>query len=200
MLLARSLLALGGRSIVIIEDEDKVIQVVRHWVESFVVGLNLCPFAKRELAKGSVHFVAATSTTNEQLLMVLQRELERLNAEPAIETTLVIHPDILQDFHDYNQFLGVADNLLVQMELEGVYQIASFHPAYQFGGTQPQDAENYTNRSPFPMLHLLREASLERAIADYPDVDQIPARNISLMNGLGQDKLKNINRSNIKSE
>jgi hypothetical protein len=108
---------------------------------------------------------------------------------------LLIHANVLRDFHDYNQFLGYADSLLVEMELEGIYQIASFHPDYQFDGTMPDDAENYTNRSPYPMLHLIREASLERVIADYPEVDQIPTRNIALMNELGPDKLQALLRS-----
>jgi hypothetical protein len=127
-------------------------------------------------------------------LMALQAELELLNTDPSVETTLLIHPGVLQDFYDYNRFLGYADSLLVEMGLEGIYQIASFHPDYQFDGTKPDDAENYTNRSPHPMLHLIREASLERVIADY-QVDQIPVRNIAIMNGLGQDKLRALLRS-----
>jgi hypothetical protein len=124
--------------------------------------------------------------------MVLQAELELLNTDPSVETTLLIHAKVLQDFYDFNDFLSIADSLLVDMELEGIYQIASFHPDYQFGGTQPSDAENYTNRAPYPVLHLLREESLERVIADYPDVDDIPERNIKLMNDLGPDKLQTL--------
>lgn len=151
--------------------------------------LNLCPFAKRELTNNRVRFAVTDATTEEQLLMALEDELELLNNDPSVETTLLVHPNALQDFFDYNQFLSLADGLLVQMKLEGVYQIASFHPNYQFGGTDRDDVENYTNRSPYPMLHVIREESLERAIADFPDVDQVPARNIELMNGLGKDKL-----------
>ena len=175
--------------------DEKVIRSVRQWVETLVVGMNLCPFAKREMVKDRVRFVTTTSIREEQLLLALQAELELLNIDPSIETTLLIHPDALRDFHDYNRFLSYADSLLVEMELEGIYQIASFHPDYQFDGTKPDDAENYTNRSPYPMLHLIREASLERAIADYPEVDQIPARNIALMNRLGQDKLQALLKS-----
>ena len=155
-----------------------------------MVGLNLCPFAKRELVNDRVRFAVTDSTTEEQLLAALQAELELLNNDANIETTLLIHADVLQDFYDYNQFLNIADQLLLQMNLDGVYQVASFHPHYQFGGTDPDDAENYTNRSPYPMLHIIREESLERAIAGYPDVDQVPERNITLMNGLGKEKLK----------
>jgi hypothetical protein len=174
---------------------EQTVRSVRHWVETLVVEMNLCPFAKRELVKNRVRFSTTTSTTEEQLLMALQAELELLNSDPSVETTLLIHAGVLQDFYDYNRFLGYADSLLVGMGLEGIYQIASFHPDYLFGGTQADDAENYTNRSPYPMLHLIREASLERVIADYPDVDQIPLRNIALMNELGQDKLQALLKS-----
>ena len=170
--------------------DEQIIAAVRHWVETMVVGMNLCPFAKRELVKARVRFVTTEADNQEALLLALHDELERLTQQPDIETTLLIHPQVLQDFYDYNDFLYLADRLLVQMELEGVYQIASFHPDYQFGGTEPEDAENYTNRSPYPVLHLLREDSLERVIADYPNVDDIPERNIALMNELGTNKLK----------
>jgi hypothetical protein len=159
-------------------------------VESLVVGLNLCPFAKRELVKNRVRFCVTEAVTEEQLLVDLQAELELLNSDKAVETTLLIHPRVLQEFYDYNQFLSYADGLLAQMGLNGVYQIASFHPDYQFGGTEPDDVENYTNRSPYPMLHLIREESLERSIANYPDSDQIPERNIALLNSLGRDKMQ----------
>ena len=167
----------------------KVIRSVQNWVESFVVDLNLCPFAKGVLADNRVRFTVTGAVTEEQLLTALQVELELLNNDPSIETTLLIHPGVLQDFYDYNQFLDSADRLLLQMKLEGVYQVASFHPDYQFGGTDPDDVENYTNRSPYPVLHLIREESLERALAEFPDADQIPARNIALMKSLGQDRL-----------
>ena len=181
-----------------LENDEEIIHAVRQWVETFVVGMNLCPFAKRELVKNRVRFVTTAATTAEQLLQVLQTELELLNADPSVETTLLIHPAVLQDFYDFNDFLGFADSLLVDMELEGIYQVASFHPDYQFGGTRSGDAENYTNRAPYPVLHLLREESLERVIADYPDVDDIPERNIELMNSLGQDKLQALFRSCLK--
>lgn len=174
---------------------DIVVAAVQRWVESVVVGLGLCPFAQRELSRHRVRFVATEASDEEQLLIALEAELELLNHDPSIETTLLIHPGVLQDFYDYNEFLNLADGLLRQMDLEGVYQVASFHPDYQFGGTEPADAENYTNRSPYPVLHLIREESLERAIADYPDIDQVPARNVELMNELGADKLKALLKS-----
>lgn len=155
-----------------------------------MVGMNLCPFAKRELVKQRVRFTVTEAATEDELLQALQAELELLNADPSIETTLLIHPAVLGDFLDYNQFLDIADALLLQMELDGVYQVASFHPDYQFGGTAPWEAENYTNRAPYPILHLLREESLDRVLGDNPDADEIPQRNIDLMNSMGEEKLK----------
>jgi len=169
---------------------ENIIQATQKWVETIVIGMNLCPFAKREVVKNRVRYTVAESTAQEQLLMDLKIELELLNNDSSIETTLLIHPSILQDFYDYNDFLELADSLLIDMELEGIYQIASFHPNYQFGGTNFDDAENYTNRSPYQMLHLIREASLEKAVANYPDPEDIPERNINIMNELGADKMK----------
>jgi hypothetical protein len=169
---------------------DKNISTVRDWLESVVIELDLCPFAKRELSNDRIRFAETDATDQVQLLQALEVELERLSGSDSIETTLLIHPNVLTDFEDYNQFLGLADGLLVQMELDGVFQIASFHPHYRFADTQPDDAENYTNRSPFPLLHILREESLSRAIEHTPDVDQIPLRNIEKMNELGAQKLK----------
>ncbi|MFP3977666.1 DUF1415 domain-containing protein [Marinobacter sp. KMM 10035] len=170
--------------------DGTVVQATRKWVEDVVVGYNLCPFAKRELVRDRVRFVVSEADNEDSLLQALQTELLRLDDEPEIETTLLIHPQVLQDFADYNEFLGAADGLLTYLDMEGIYQIASFHPDYQFAGTESDDAENYTNRSPYPMLHLLREASLEAAIDNHPDVDGIPPRNIELMNQLGAEKMR----------
>ena len=175
--------------------ETEVISATRKWVEDVVVGYNLCPFAKRELVRNRVRFVVSEAETEDELLQALHSELQRLEDEPEIETTLLIHPGVLQDFGPYNEFLDAADGLLAYLEMEGVYQIASFHPDYQFAGTEPDAAENYTNRSPFPMLHLLREASLEAAIDSYPDVDAIPGQNIRLMEKLGAEKMQRILKS-----
>ena len=179
-------------------EHEEIIGPVRNWVESLVVGLNLCPFAKRELTKNRIRYVVTEAETEEQLLEDLQAELGLLDSDKAIETTLLIHPRVLKEFYDYNQFLSYTDSLLVQMKLNGVYQIASFHPDYQFAGTETGDAENYTNKSPFPMLHLIREKSLERAVANYPDSDQIPDRNIELLNSLGQDRMRALLRACFK--
>lgn len=168
---------------------ENIIASVRSWVLGLVINLNLCPFAKRELVKDRVRFVVTDAASEDRLLAALQSELQRLESDDTIETTLLIHPHVLQDFCDYNQFLDVADQLLAQMQLDGVYQIASFHPDYQFAGTAPDAAENYSNRSPYPLLHLLREDSLEHAIAGYPDVEQIPQRNIERLNAIGRESL-----------
>jgi uncharacterized protein len=163
---------------------------VRQWVATVVVGLNLCPFAGRELENGRVRFVVTDASREKQLSEALRAELALLDRDPSVETTLLIHPHALKLFHDYNEYLGEADRLLADEGWEGVYQIASFHPDYQFADTEPDDVENSTNRSPYPMLHLLREASLDVAIDGYPDVAQIPARNIALMKRLGPEKLR----------
>jgi hypothetical protein len=154
-----------------------------------VVGYNLCPFARRELEAGKVCFAVSEARDEEQLLLALAAELEHLNADPDIETTLLIHPYVLTDFMDFNQFLATCDALLGQLALTGIYQIASFHPDYRFAGTQPQDAENYSNRAPYPMLHVLREDSVARAVDGHPNAEGIPDRNIALLNRLGSEHL-----------
>lgn len=175
-----------------VPNDQHVIDSTRAWVERVVVEFNLCPFAKRELIKNRVRFVVSQAKEEGALLDELAHELALLNVNQSVETTLLIHPKVLTDFYHYNDFLEAADELLVDMNLEGVYQVASFHPNYQFGGTKPEDAENYTNRSPYPMLHLLREDSLSVAIDNYPEVELIPERNIECMNTLGVEKLRNL--------
>jgi hypothetical protein len=176
-------------------EPETIIKSVRQWVETVVVGLNLCPFAKVPLMTDRIRFYVSDAVTEAQLLSDLEAELNYLQKDSSVETTLFIHPNVLQDFYDYNQFLNSAESLLSLMTLEGVYQIASFHPGYQFGGTEPGDVENYTNRSPYPLLHLIREESLEKAIANYPEPDRIPARNIALLEKLGQDKMQALLRA-----
>jgi hypothetical protein len=173
-------------------ESEAIAYVVRRWVADLVVGLNLCPFAGRELLRNRVRFVVTDAATEEQLLAALETELALLNDDASVETTLLIHPDVLQDFFDYNQFLDTSERLLVHLDLEGIYQVASFNPDYQFAGTAADDAENFTNRSPYPLLHILREESLALRIAAYPDVEQIPARNIEQMKKLGRQKLQSI--------
>jgi hypothetical protein len=167
-----------------------VVASVQHWLDAIVIGLNLCPFAKREVVKNRVRFFVSEADTEELLLEDLQSELEFLVHNDAVETTLLIHPAVLQDFYEYNQFLAYADELLEQMELDGIYQIASFHPQYQFDGSEADDIDNFTNRSPYPLLHLLREDSLERAIAKHPESSQIGEHNIELLRRLGREKIE----------
>jgi len=170
--------------------EQSVIAATRRWIERFVVGFNLCPFARRELEEGRVRFAVTRARDALQLLQALQDELELLGADGDLETTLLIHPEVLSGFSDYNQFLDDCERLLRALDLEGVFQIASFHPDYQFAGTDPGDAENFSNRSPYPMLHILREASVERAVAGYADIEAVPARNIATLGKLGPERLR----------
>ena len=160
----------------------------RRWLERAVIGLNLCPFAKAVHAKGQVRYVLSEATTPEALLEQLGEELRLLRDTPAnqVDTTLIVHPGVLQDFLDYNDFLALADDLVAQLGLEGELQVASFHPQYQFAGSEPDDIANFTNRAPHPTLHLLREASVERAVAAYPDPDVIVDRNIATLRDLGR--------------
>ena len=161
----------------------------RRWLERAVIGLNLCPFAKAVHAKGQVRWVLSDATEPADLLEELGEELAFLrDADPAdVDTTLIVHPHVLQDFIDYNDFLGDADGLVEAMDLEGVLQVASFHPRYQFADSGPDDVENCTNRSPWPTLHLLREDSVSRAVAAYPDPDVIVERNIATLRALGAE-------------
>ncbi len=173
-------------------DKEKTALSIRRWVESVVIDLNLCPFAERELVSDRVRFSVTEASSALELSIALESELELLARDASIETTMLAHPSVLQDFADYNQFLETADQLLHEMDLEGIFQIASFHPHYQFADTLPDDPENYTNRSPFPVLHILREESLEKAVANTPDIDQVPVRNIAKMNELGTERIRSI--------
>ncbi len=154
-----------------------------------IVGLNLCPFAGREVRRKSIRYSVTDACNEDDLLAALFEEFKHLDNHPETETTLLIHPHALANFSAYNQFLNMADALLARAGLEGTYQIASFHPEYRFAGTEIGDAENYTNRSPYPLLHVLRESSVETA-AQNADVEAIPERNIALMNGMGNAKLE----------
>jgi len=171
-------------------EQHEIVKTVRHWLEAFVIELKLCPFAKRELDNETVKFAVSDARTEEQLLVDLQQELSHLQEDIEIETTLLIHPHVLQAFDDYNQFLDIVDALLDEEGLLGVYQVASFHPNYRFIDTQEDDAENYSNRSPYPILHLLRESSLEREISKHQNTSAIPQRNIQLLRGMGTAKLQ----------
>ncbi len=164
-------------------------QDTRVWLERAVIGLNLCPFAKAVHVKGQIHYAVSQARTARELLKDLIFELKELVAQDASvrDTTLLIAPDCLADFLDFNDFLADADQALVDMELDGVLQIASLHPHYQFAGTSVDDITNFTNRSPYPTLHLLREDSIDRAVAAFPDAEAIFGVNMQTMEQLGAE-------------
>lgn len=166
---------------------EAVMRDTRNWLERAVIGLNLCPFAKSVHVKGQVHYAVSEATDARELLADLGAELDALAALDAREreTTLLMAPRCLADFLEFNDFLASGERLVRKRGLEGVIQLASFHPGYQFEGTQPGDIENFTNRSPYPTLHLLREASIERAVAAFPDAETIYERNIDTLKALG---------------
>jgi len=168
---------------------DEVIAATREWLEKAVIGLNLCPFAKAVHAGNQIRYAVSDAQTPEALLADLGRELQMLVAADRadVETTLLIHPRVLVDFVDYNDFLDIADAAVEELGFAGIIQIASFHPQYRFADTEPDAIENFSNRSPYPMLHLLREESVERAIAAFPDVARIPERNIETLRSIGHD-------------
>ena len=167
--------------------DESVITATQRWVERAVIGLNLCPFAKAVHVKKQIRYVVSSATTPEELLEELMNELEVLAEIPSTQTdtTLLIHPYVLADFMQYNDFLSVVDDALEDMELDGILQVASMHPHYQFVDTQPDDIENYTNRSPYPTLHLLREASIVQAVAAFPEAEKIFDKNIETLRDLG---------------
>ena len=172
-----------------LEIEDEVILRTRRWIEKAVIGLNLCPFAKAVYVKQQVRIVLSDATTEAALLAELGEELTLLkDTDPQrIDTTLIVHPQVLQSFPDYNDFLELADGLVAELDLEGVIQVASFHPDYQFADAEIDDVSNNTNRSPYPTLHLLREDSIDRAVAAYPDPSVLFERNIEVVEELGAD-------------
>lgn len=171
---------------------EKYIIDTKRWLANFVIGYNLCPFAKRPFQMDKIRYHVHEGTDLEQLALALTDEILLLKSRPAsdIETTLFIHPNVLTDFYDYNDFLEIADNILLQTGMTGELQIASFHPNYQFAETAYKDVENYTNRAPYPMLHLLREASVELAATHYEDIEGIPERNIEKLRELGEEKIR----------
>ena len=172
--------------------DEQVLAQTRHWLEKAVIGLNLCPFAKAVYVKNQVRLVVSHARHADDLLEELDRELDLLVATPAaeIDTTLLIQPTLFEDFLDFNDFLEIAEGVVDEHGLEGVVQLASFHPRFQFDGTQPDDISNYTNRAPFAMLHLLREESVEKAVAAFPEAEAIYAQNIDTLEELGHSGWK----------
>ena len=169
--------------------EAQAIADTQAWVEKAVIGLNLCPFAKAVVTKKQVRYVVCMDSEAEQVLKILQAEMQHLVDTDATEldTTLLIAPHLLPDFLDFNEFLFDCDSVLVSMELEGVLQMADFHPRYQFAGTQPDDISNFTNRAPYPTLHLLREESIDKAVEAFPDASLIYERNVQVLEDLGRE-------------
>ena len=172
-------------------NDTDVIAATQRWIGTMVIGLNLCPFAERVFKADKIRYVVTAAADEVALLQDLARELTALASTPVseVETTLLIHPHVFQDFLDYNDFLGTAEDLLDDLGLTGVIQIASFHPQYQFADTEPDDVANYTNRSPYPMLHLLRESSITQVAGDEAELLAIPERNIATLRGLGLEKV-----------
>ena len=171
------------------EHPDQVIAATRKWLERAVIGLQLCPFATAPYLHDRVRYRVSAQSTGVALLDELSDELQALHdADPLkCETTLLIHPQAFTDFLEYNDFLDECDAAVAELGFAGELQVASFHPRYQFAGTGVDDIENYTNRSPYPMLHLLREASVARAVANFPDIDRIGATNMETLRRLGHE-------------
>lgn len=178
---------------------EKIIEQTQTWLTTFIIKYNICPFARHEHERGSIHYSVVESKNTEQCLKALFTECLLLDEKTEIETTLIIYPNHFRLFDDYLDFLAMAESLLHQQNYEGVYQLASFHPHYCFEGAPSTDPANYTNRSPYPMLHLIREASLEQAIKSYPNPELIPERNIKLTRELGRKNLQSL-LSNIMTE
>jgi len=176
------------------ELEQRVRLATLAWVERVVVGLDLCPFARAPLEAGRLRVMVTTCEDSRELLTVIDDELELLlAADPGeIETTLIVHPRCLTRFDDYNDFLDEVDGLLELRELDGAVQVASFHPDYRFVDSPVDDPANYTNRSPYPMLHLLRESSVSRAVDSHPDIEAVPAANIAKLRALSLAQLREL--------
>jgi len=174
--------------------DQQIIDDINQWLDEVVIGLNLCPFAAKPRREKRVRIAISHATDEEALLNDLQAELERLSDTPAeeLETTLLAIPDMLENFEDYNDFLDAVDLWVEQFGWEGELQVASFHPQYQFADTEADEPGNLTNRSPWPMLHIIREESLEQAVDHYPDVEGIPERNIKRMEALSEDEKRKL--------
>jgi hypothetical protein len=174
--------------------DQQIIDDINQWLDEVVIGLNLCPFAAKPQREKRVRIAISHATDEETLLNDLQAELERLSDTPVdeLETTLLAIPDMLENFEDYNDFLDAVDLWVEQFGWEGELQVASFHPQYQFADTEADEPGNLTNRSPWPLLHIIREESLEQAIEHYPDVEGIPERNIKRMEALTADEKRKL--------
>lgn len=175
------------KNLPVIASPSAVEQATRRWLERAVIGLNLCPFAKGVYAKGQVHVLVSEARTTESLLDQLGLELDELATRDPAErdTTLLVAPYAVPDFLAFTDLLVLAERLVTDRRLAGVIQIASFHPRFQFAGTAPDDISNHTNRSPYPLLHLLRESSVERAVESFAAAESIFEQNIRTLERLG---------------
>jgi uncharacterized protein len=167
---------------------------VQQWLEYVVIGLNLCPFAAKPNRNKQIKIYVCEDASEDVLLESIYQELQTLDQTPVeeLETTLVVAPNLFKEFDDYNQFLDLVEGLVIQMNKSGIYQIASFHPDYCFYGAEPEDAENLTNRSPYPIFHLIREESMEKVLKHYPDPDGIPERNIECVENLTDEQKRKL--------
>ncbi len=175
-----------------ISQNEKVINQTKAWLEKVVIGLNFCPFAKPIFEQGKVHFQVSDAQSLEYCLEDLAAEALRLEQDSELETTLLIYENSLQDFENFLDVVDIANDFMEEKGYEGVYQLASFHPDYCFADSDEDDPANYTNRSPYPMLHLIREASIERALASYKNPENIPETNIKLARELGLEKMQSL--------
>ena len=174
------------------EVDQIVVDSVISWFEDSVLGLNLCPFAAKPYRQGSIHFELSDASDDESCLIDLLLMLNKLVQQADIETLVLIIPQHFTSFTDYNDFLNLADELLEQQDWLGIFQIASFHPDYIFADSDINDQANWTNRSPYPLLHLIRESSIDKAIESHPAIDEIPERNINLLRSMNDKELKEI--------
>ncbi|MDA0127895.1 DUF1415 domain-containing protein [Vibrio sp. MarTm2] len=173
---------------------NEIAQQVEQWLNDVVIGLNLCPFAAKPQRNKQIKIFVSEANTEETLLEDILTQLLELDATPAeeLETTLVVAPNMLADFYDYNLFIDWVEALIKQQDWEGVFQLATFHPDYCFGGTEPEDAENLTNRSPYPVFHLIREESMEKVLKHYPNPEAIPDTNIARVESLTPEERKKL--------
>ena len=175
-----------------INTNKTIIEKTKGWIERVVIGCNFCPFARKVFVEQSIHYEVISAANLQAQLAGILSEMERLDRHPEIETSLLIFPDQYPDFEDYLDLLSLAVGLLSAHGYEGVYQVASFHPKYIFAQSTEDDPANFTNRSPYPMLHLIRESSLSAAIEAYPDVEKVPERNIAFARMMGFEKMKRL--------
>jgi len=175
-------------------DVNAITQQVDQWLNDVVIGLNLCPFAAKPQRNKQIKIFVSEASQEEALLEdILLQLIELSNTEPEmLETTLVVVPNMLDDFWDYNLFIDWVEGLIKQQDWEGIFQVATFHPDYCFGGAEPEDDENLTNRSPYPIFHLIREESMEKVLKHYPDPESIPDTNIARVSALSEEERKTL--------